>query len=49
MMIAIYAAALGAIAFVVWVNVWDRRRRAAMTPAERLADDEETRREMSIW
>lgn len=34
---------------IVALNVWDFRRRRAMTPAERAADDEEARRELAIW
>jgi len=37
------------VAAIVWLNVEDHRRRAAMTPEERLADDEETNLEMQIW
>ena len=39
----IYAIATAAfIAVIVWLNVWDLRRRKAMTPAERAREDEDT-------
>lgn len=36
------------IAAVVWLNVWNYGRRAAMTPDERAAEDEEARRDASL-
>jgi hypothetical protein len=36
-------------AAIVWINVESSRRRAAMTPEERLADDEAAKFEMQIW
>lgn len=37
------------IALLICANVWNARRRAKMTPAERDADDAEDRRETNIW
>jgi hypothetical protein len=37
------------IGLVVWLNVFDYRRRAKMTPDERRVEDEETRAELQIW
>lgn len=34
---------------VAWLNVDYYRRSWRMSPDERAADDEETRRELSIW
>jgi hypothetical protein len=36
-------------ALIVWLNVADVRRRRALTPAQRVAEDENTRIELSIW
>lgn len=37
------------VAVIAWVNVDYYLRRRRMSPAERAADDEELRRELSIW
>ncbi len=34
---------------LMWLNTYEYRRRAKMTPEEREREDEEIRREMQIW
>lgn len=40
---------VGAVALIAHANIWNARRRAAMTEAERAADDAENEREANIW
>jgi hypothetical protein len=47
--ITIGALVLNIIVGLIYVNVYNHRRRAKMTPEERKRDDEETRRELQIW
>jgi hypothetical protein len=42
-------AGLTIIGLIVAANMWNARRRAAMTPAERAADEAKDQREANIW
>jgi hypothetical protein len=37
------------VALMVWVTVWDTRRRKKMTPNKRRQDDEAMRFDQSVW
>lgn len=49
MEIALILVGLAFLAFIARANIWNARRRVAMTPAEIAADDAEDRREANIW
>jgi hypothetical protein len=37
------------VAFMVWVNVWNTRRRKKMTPEQQGQHDEAMRFDQSVW
>jgi hypothetical protein len=44
-----FVVTIAVIGAIVWLNVTDIRHRRSLTPAQREAEDAESRAEMSIW
>ncbi len=42
-------AGLAVLALLIALNLWDKRRRAKLTPAERRADDKTSEQDMQLW
>lgn len=49
LLLAIVLAGIIFLGFILYVNIWNRKRRSSMTPEERLKDDEEIRHEGRVW
>jgi len=49
MTILIFAAAFAVVVATVAVNIWNNRRRAQLSKADRAAEDQEIDRDMRAW